>query len=278
MRFLERAIRRGVSNAVGKAIGNAVTQAVEPKASELVNRAANTLQGERQAPSSSGTLEGAVGNLERVMQDYGTQAAKNMKLCPKCNEPTTADRKFCPHCGAQLPAQTVAEGAVCTCCGKQNTIGTKFCQECGTKLPAALAEEQARAEADAEVMSQWDRYLSHYPKWSCGGSEFNIEFYDPGVVCFTAFFAGNHSAAQRAVAEYRQLLFNNGFREAGEYPCIEQLYKMENGVCYHVDTGMCFEGSPDSPQIAFDQSEPCGGFYYEKPQPKRKASFMDLFK
>ena len=78
--------------------------------------------------------------------------------------------------------------------------------------------------------------------------------------------------------EYRQILLQNGFRQAGEYPCIEHLYKMENGVCYHVDTGMCFESHSDSPSIAFDISEPRGGFNYVKPEPKKKTSFLDLFK
>ena len=278
MGFLERAIRRGVSDAVGKAIG----KAIEPTMTDLTNKAANAIDQaaqntEQQVARSSG-LEGAMANLERSVQGYATEAAKNMKVCPNCNKPTTADKKFCPDCGTQLPEQTVAQGAVCTSCGKQNAIGTKFCQDCGTKLPAAIAEEQAQADRNAAVMAEWDQYLSHYPKWTCGGSEFNIELYDHGCVGFTAFFKGNVNAAHRAVDEYRQILLQNGFRQAGEYPCIEQLYKMENGVCYHVDTGMCFEAHSDSPSIAFDISEPRGGFNYVKPEPKKKTSFLDLFK
>ena len=278
MGFLERAIRRGVSNAVGKAIG----KAIEPTVTDLTNKAANAINQaaqntEQQAARSSG-LEGAMANLERSVQGYATEAAKNMKVCPNCNKPTTADKKFCPECGTQLPEQTVAQGAVCPSCGKQNAIGTKFCQDCGTKLPAAIQEEQAQADRNAAVMAEWDQYLSHYPKWSCGGSEFNIEEYDPGCFEFRANFNGNHQAARRAVDKYRQILLQNGFRQAGEYPCIEHLYKMENGVCYHVDTGMCFEASPDSPSIAFNIQEPRGGFDYVKPEPKKKTSFLDLFK
>ena len=278
MGFLERAIRRGVSDAAGKAIG----KAIEPTVTDLTNKAANaidqaTQNTEQQAARSSG-LEGAMANLERSVQGYATEAAKNMKVCPNCNKPTTADKKFCPECGTQLPEQTVAQGAVCPSCGKQNAIGTKFCQDCGTKLPAAIAEEQAQADRNAAVMAQWDEKLPQYPKWTCGGSEFNIEQYDPGCFEFRANFNGNHQAARRAVDEYRQILLQNGFRQAGEYPCIEHLYKMENGVCYHVDTGMCFEASPDSPSIAFNIQEPRGGFDYVKPEPKKKTSFMDLFK
>ena len=278
MGFLERAIRRGVSDAVGKAIG----KAIEPTVTDLTNKAANaidqaTQNTEQQVVRSSG-LEGAFSNLEHSVQGYATEAAKNMKVCPSCNKPTTADKKFCPECGAQLPEQTVAQGTVCTSCGKQNSIGTKFCQDCGAKLPAAIAEEQAQADRNAAVMAQWDQYLSNYPKWNCGGSEFNIEEYDTGCFEFSANFNGNNLAARRAVDEYRQILLQGGFRQAGEYPCIEHLYKMENGVCYHVDTGMCFEASPDSPSIAFDISEPRGGFNYVKPEPKKKTSFMDLFK
>ena len=278
MGFLERAIRRGVSDAVGKAIG----KAIEPTVTDLTNKAANAIDQsvqntEQQVARSSG-LEGAMANLERSVQGYATEAAKNMKVCPNCNKPTTADKKFCPDCGTQLPEQTVAQGAVCPSCGKQNAIGTKFCQDCGTKLPAAIAEEQAQADRNAAVMAEWDQYLSHYPKWTCGGSEFNIEEYDPGCFEFRAYFNGNNQAARRAVDEYRQILLQNGFRQAGEYPCIEHLYKMENGVCYHVDTGMCFEASPDSPSISFTIGEPHGGFNYVKPEPKKKTSFMDLFK
>lgn len=278
MGFLDRAIRRGVSDAVGKAIG----KAIEPTVTDLTNKAANTIDQtvqhtERQAQRSS-SLGGAMANLERSMQDYTTQAAKNMKICPSCNNATTADKKFCPECGAQLPEQTVAQGAVCSSCGKQNSVGTKFCSDCGAKLPAAIQEEQAEAQRNANVMAEWDQYLSHYPKWNCGGTEFNIESYDTDCFEFRASFKGNSQGAHRAVSEYRQLLTQNGFRQAGEYPCIEHLYKMENGVCYHVDTGMCFESSSDCPSICFDIREPRGGFYYVKPEPKKKAGFKDLFK
>ena len=277
MGFLERAIRRGVSDAVGKAIG----KAIEPTVTDLTNKAANAIDQsvqntEQQVARSSG-LEGAMANLERSVQGYATEAAKNMKVCPNCNKPTTADKKFCPDCGTQLPEQTVAQGAVCPRCGKQNAIGTKFCQDCGTKLPAAIAEEQAQADRDAAVMAQWDAKLPQYPKWTCGGTKMYIDDYDTHYI-FGAEFGGNATAAVRAVSEYRQVLLQNGFRQAGEYPSVEHLYKRVDGVVYHVDTEHCFEGDPDCPSIGFDKSEPRGGFDYVKPEPKKKTSFLDLFK
>ena len=213
MGFLERAIRRGVSDAVGKAIG----KAIEPTVTDLTNKAANAIDQaaqntEQQVARSSG-LEGAMANLERSVQGYATEAAKNMKVCPNCNKPTTADKKFCPECGTQLPEQTVAQGAVCPNCGKQNAIGTKFCQDCGTKLPAAIAEEQAQADRNAAVMAEWDEKLPQYPKWTCGGTKMYIDDYDTHYI-FGAEFNGNATAAQRAVSEYRQVLLANGFRQA----------------------------------------------------------------
>ena len=262
MGFLERAIRRGVSDAVGKAIG----KAIEPTVTDLTNKAANAIDQaaqntEQQVARSSG-LEGAMANLERSVQGYATEAAKNMKVCPNCNKPTTADKKFCPDCGTQLPEQTVAQGAVCPSCGKQNVIGTKFCQDCGTKLPVAVQEEQMHADDHASVMSKWDKQLPQYPKWNCGGSHFEIEVYD-GFTTFSVNFDGNTFRAKQAVEQYRQLLLEGGFREAGENPTIEHLYKMIDGVCYHADTEHCFEGDNDTATIYFNTGEPQGGFYYK---------------
>ena len=274
MGFLERAIRRGVSDAVGKAIG----KAIEPTVTDLTNKAANAIDQaaqntEQQVARSSG-LEGAMANLERSVQGYATEAAKNMKVCPNCNKPTTADKKFCPECGTQLPEQTMAQGAVCPSCGKQNVIGTKFCQGCGTKLPVAVQEEQMHADDHASVMSKWDKQLPQYPKWNCGGSHFEIEVYD-GFTTFSVNFDGNPFRAKQAVEQYRQLLLEGGFREAGENPTIEHLYKMIDGVCYHADTEHCFEGDNDTATIYFNTGEPQGGFYY-KPD-KKSFGLKGLF-
>lgn len=274
MGFLERAIRRGVSDAVGKAIG----KAIEPTVTDLTNQAANAIDQaaqntEQQVARSSG-LEGAMANLERSVQGYATEAAKNMKVCPNCNKPTTADKKFCPECGTQLPEQTVAQGAVCPSCGKQNVIGTKFCQDCGTKLPVAVQEEQMHADDHASVMSKWDKQLPQYPKWNCGGSHFEIEVYD-GFTTFSVNFDGNTFRAKQAVEQYRQLLLEGGFREAGENPTIEHLYKMIDGVCYHADTEHCFEGDNDTATIYFNTGEPQGGFYYK--QDKKSFGLKGLF-
>ena len=278
MGFLERAIRRGVSDAVGKAIG----KAIEPTVTDLTNKAANAIDQsvqntEQQVARSSG-LEGAMANLERSVQGYATEAAKNMKVCPNCNKPTTADKKFCPDCGTQLPEQTVAQGAVCPSCGKQNAIGTKFCQDCGTKLPAAIAEEQAQADRNANLMAEWDAKLPQYPKWSCGGQLLNIECYDENAYGISVEFKNNPQAVQRAVEQYRQILLANGFRQAGQYPSIEQLFKRIDGVVYNVDTEHCFDGDADTACVGFCIREPYGGFDYVKPEPKKKTSFMDLFK
>lgn len=280
-RMIRDGIRRGISNAVGNAVGSAVQKAVEPKAAELVNKAAGQLDsasnsGTRQDINTSGGLEGAMANLERAAQGYATEAAKNMKICPSCQKPTTADKRFCPECGTALPEQTVAQSAVCINCGKQNSIGIKFCQDCGTKLPAAIQEEQAAADRNAAVMAAWDEKLSHYPKWNCGGTDYAFDDYDT-YMTFSARFKDNDYVARQSVEQYRQILLHSGFRQAGQYPSMEHLYKKVEGICYHVDTEHCFEGDSDCPTIGFDNSEPYGGFDYVKSEPKKKASFMDLF-
>ena len=282
MGFLERAIRRGVSQAVGNAVGNAVKKAVEPAATNLANQAAQSIDKATNKAQSTVTntsgLEGAMANLERSVQGYATEAAKNTKVCPNCGKPNGADKKFCSDCGTKLPEQTLAQGALCTDCGTQNGIGTKFCQNCGAKLPATIQEEELKAQKNAAVMAEWDLKLPQYPRWTCGGAEISLEDYGDNNFMLNACFNGNNQQAQRAVEEYRQILLQNGFRQAGQYPSIQQLFKRIDGVVYNVDTEHCFEGDPDCACIGFCIREPYGGFDYVKPEPKKKTSFMDLFK
>ncbi len=278
MGFLERAIRNGIRKGIGDAVGKAVQQAVEPKATELVNQAAEKLDQQRgQRKQPAGGLESALGNLERSMQGYATEAAKNTKICPNCGKPRSADIKFCPGCGAKLPEETLAAGALCPSCGKQNTIGTKFCCDCGKKLPAAMAEEQAQSDRNAAVMAEWDEKLAAYPKWNLGGTELDIEMIDGGYIIFSVCFPGDPNAAYAAMKQYREILQQYGFKQAGQYPSIEHLYKKVNSVCYHVDTEHCFDGDSDRACFGMDHYEPVGGFDYVKPEPKKKG-FFDLFK
>jgi len=302
MGFLERAIKRGVSNAIGNAVEQGVRRAVEPKieeaAASVVNKAADKINEaagmgatEQQAtgtltpdstPRASVNQEslnqaaGVLGGLFGAMQNAANEAAKNMKICPSCGQPAKADQKFCPSCGEKLPETTVAQGAICPSCGKQNSIGMKFCADCGTKLPAAVAEEQAAANRNAAVLAEWGEKLPQYPKWSCGGDEIYINDYDENGYSFGAVFKNNPDAAHRAVEEYRQILLANGFRQAGQYPSMEQLFKRIDGVVYNVDTEHCFEGDPDCACIGFCVREPYGGFDYVKPEPKKKTSWKDL--
>lgn len=163
MGFLSNAIRKGVGDAVSKAVGGAIKEAVTPVAqkyadkaaeqldqasavtSQQINQANTAMQGVNQEVKQSGgfsNLEGSLANFQRSMENYATEAAKNMKTCSSCGETTFADKKFCPSCGAKLPDETLAQATVCPSCGTQNVVGTKFCQECGSKLPLAYAEEE----------------------------------------------------------------------------------------------------------------------------------------
>ncbi len=277
MGFLERAIRKGVSDAVGKAIG----KAIEPTVTDLTNKAANAIdqasQNTQQQVQRSSGLEGAMSNLESKLQGYVTEAAKNTKVCPNCGKPNGADKKFCSDCGTELPEQTLAQGAICTECGTQNNIGTKFCQNCGAKLPATIAEKQAQADRNAAVMAEWDTKLPQYPKWACGGDEIYIESYDDNGYGVSVVFKNNPHSAHNAVEQYRQILLQNGFRQAGQYPSVQQLFKRIDDVVYNVDTEHCFDGDPDCACIGFCIREPYGGFDYVKPEPKKTTSLKDLF-
>lgn len=282
MGFLERAIKKGISEGIGKAVGDAISKAVEPAATEFANKTAQQLdkasQSAYQATRSPVGLNGAFANLERAAQGYAVRMSENIKICPNCEKAADAEKTFCPNCGSKLPDTTVAQNAVCPNCNKQNTIGTKFCEDCGTKLPAAMQEEERAAASDRTVMAEWDEKMPQYPKWNCGGCNYNIECCEVNCFLFSADFGGNDFAARQAVDRYRKYLVQNGFHQAGQYPHIEHLYKKIDGIVYHVDTEHCFDGDPDCPSIGFDTREPLGGYDYVKPEPKKPTSLRDLFK
>ena len=288
MSLLKRALREGIRKGVGDAIGDAVRQAIEPTATQFANKAAQRLeqstnaaadrvkQGTDQARRATGGLQDALRNLEQAAQGYATEMGKNMKVCPSCGQPTTAEKTFCPSCGQRLPEETLAAGAVCPSCGKQNSLTTKFCTDCGEKLPHVLrAEEEARAK-DAAVLTQWQQFLPQYPLWSCGGTNLCLEQLEGGYM-FSVTFPGD-APARAAVEEYRAVLEAAGFRQAGQYPCREHLYKMVGGQCFHVDTEHCFDGDGDAPCFYFSMDEPTGGFDYKEPQPKKQPGLKDLFR
>ena len=288
MSLLERAIKNGISKGISNAVGNAVKQAVEPKATAYANKVAGELdeaaqnisqqtqEAAQQTAKATNGLEGAFANLQQSMESYATQAAKNMKICPKCQTASPADKTFCPNCGTKLPEETLADGAVCTQCGKQNTVGTKFCSACGAKLPFAIAEEKAEADKNAAVLAKWAEKMPQYPVWNCGGTDFELEEGEDWFK-FSASF-DTEAEGEQSIPAYRALLKANGFREAGQNPDISHLYKKIDGKCYHVDTEHCFEGSMERPEIWFNIQEPYGGFDYVKPEPKKGFSFRDFLK
>ena len=176
MSWLKREIERGIGRGIGNAIGQAVGQAVKPAADRIaektitprVNQAADTInqaagQQPMQGQQATNNLTGALFNFKSAMMNVANEAAKNMKVCPSCGEPTTADKTFCPSCGTQLPEQTAAESAVCAACGHQNDVGTKFCAGCGAKLPELGPAEKPTCAGCGEELPEGVKFCP-----SCG--------------------------------------------------------------------------------------------------------------
>ena len=169
MSFLKRMIKDGIREGVSNAIGDAVKGAVEPAATNLANKAAakiedvaekdNAEAAEKQAETKSAFsgLEGAFANLEKAAQSYATEISKNMKVCPECNTPTDAAKKFCPECGAKLPEETVADSSVCKECGTQNTPGTKFCQDV---VQSCLRRKKKKPTHRQRTMMLWQHGMN----------------------------------------------------------------------------------------------------------------------
>lgn len=306
MGFLDRAIKGAISNAVGDAVEKGVRKAVAPKVEQAATNAVNSAAAQFNraagidpaapaapaAPSeaqstlnraeldaAANTFGSLFGGLAGAANTFANEAAKNMKICPNCGEGAGAQQAFCPSCGTKLPEQTVAQGAVCSSCGMQNGIGTKFCAGCGAKLPCALAEEEAARAQFESVLASWGTLLPNYPKWCFGGTSLSIDHIGSDVNGYPFYEMKVSGTNPGVLGQYKALLSQNGFRQAGEYPSETRLYKMVGNVCYCFDSGDPFPYDAGEMVVRFTVGEPQGGFNYEKPAPKSTLNgIFDLFK
>jgi hypothetical protein len=76
--------------------------------------------------------------LEKEMEKEIRQARRRgtmpttARACPRCGHAATPEDRFCGHCGAALPEQTVA---ACAYCGTSREPTDRFCANCGRPLP-----------------------------------------------------------------------------------------------------------------------------------------------
>jgi len=279
-RAITRGVKRGVNQAVGNAVSNAIGNAVTRKVTETVaqplNQAANQASPPpnpahmQQAQANAAQLGGIFGSFAGAAENYANQAARHLKICAGCGNAAGAEQSFCPSCGSKLPEMTAAQGAVCQSCGRENGVGTRFCAGCGNKLPAAMAgEEAARAKNEAEL-AKWDVLLPQYPKWTLGGQEIRMEEYglENGCPAYGLHVSG--AGLPGLLAQYNQVLAQNGFIQAGQYPSPSQLFKRIGGVVYSFSSDNAFDGGVDHMSLYFCVREPHGGFDYVKSEPKQK--------
>ncbi len=312
-------VTKGIQDAVSQKVEDEAKKAAEDVVDDVVDTAKEEVAGEvaeqvgdkvgeaatgaaTELNDSVGQLKDALGELNSAMKEadesmskvspeemdqamsflesMAKDSLKGMRVCLECEEPVKGDVKFCPKCGAKLPDKTVMELALCSKCGKQNTPGTDFCGECGAKLPYKEMMEERQIRKDQEVLSKWSENLSCYPVWSCGGTDLGIQRLEDRIIEFSAWFKDDPDGARKAVEQYTQILKENGFRSAGQYPSDYHLYKMVDGVCYHVDLEHCFESGDDSVYLYLVlNDEPTGGFDYVKPEPKKKSGgLFGMFK
>lgn len=172
---ISQGISKGISAGLNKAVGEAVNKVAAPAVNKWAERTVGELnesfadirqgvndlndaaasitpeQRDAIAAGFGGLDLGNLGQLRANAEQYATEMAKSLKECPECGETCTADKIFCPSCGARLPEYTIAEAYVCPKCGKQNSVDTKFCQVCGEVLPVFREEYEAeKAEREAE--------------------------------------------------------------------------------------------------------------------------------
>lgn len=261
-------VGNSVSSGIAKGVGNAVSSAVEKKvapaadklagqAAEKINETTATLntaaaeaggsmaeaaagvseanQAAAQASAAAGAgagfagLAGSLSGLMGMANAMATEAASNIKICPKCGEGAPANMKFCPKCGTALPEQTVGEQYICPKCGAKNLPGTSFCAECGAILPIAEKEQAEQKAKDDAVLASFAELLPQYPLWNQGGSAYEI------TPCgenegYPSYSFSAEGVTREALDAYIALLKENGFARPEGCSDDESLYKVIDGV------------------------------------------------
>lgn len=291
MGLFDKIIKQGMDSVIGKTmdqVAQKAGQAAQKQVADKVDAWAGNLadkvspkpeQADRQnAAAQTGASLGAAFNVFQGMaESFATEAGKSMKICPSCGEGASSSNTVCPNCGADLPEQTVSQGAVCQKCGLQNAMWAETCTGCGEKLPNALAREQAQLAKDQAALAQWSRLLPQYPLWTLGGSNINLDESsdDAGRPVYMLNIDG---VSQTALEQYRDLLLQSGFKMAGQYPSRDALYKKTGEICHCFNSQEPFPSDEGRLCVYFLISEPSGGYDYVKPEPKPKTSLFDLFK
>lgn len=251
--ILSGAISGGVSKALNKAVENAVKQGVEQNAAGTAagQPVGTTGQpaGAQTSPQGAGQTEaglggvlgglGALGGLGTVLggmaanaQSYATEVSKNVKICPNCGEACSADRDFCPQCGAKLPQETAADAYTCPKCGRVNTPGTKFCAKCGATLPGAEQEVARGRASDEAALREFSTKLSHYPMWHVGGRDFQLS--DCGMRNGYPCYTWDVTGPSVLLSQYITALKAAGFVDKGHNG--ETYIKNVGGVYYAFNT------------------------------------------
>ena len=265
---ISNGISKGISKGIGSAVGKAIENAVAPAAERMANKGAEAINSvteelDKSVKQTNAALEeasaataeagasakeavkaaGGLAGLESALAGWASRAESlatsmsvSMKICPNCGHPSPAGKDFCPNCGTKLPEKTIGQEYTCEKCGTPNTPGTKFCSKCGALLPGAAAEVKAQQEKDNKVLDEMAATLPQYPKWNCGGKEF--EFEDAGGQNGQPSYSLRFKASQQEVNAYVELLKQAGFAKDASY----DYWKVIDGVCRTCNVGDIQDG------------------------------------
>lgn len=189
-------VGEGLAKSASDALGKAVSQAVKPAAEKFAEKQADL-------------INAVTKNIENAAESVRTAGDSLNEAGKALNE---------------TASQTDPE---------QLKMAMEFLRQNARIAADEISKIEAEEKpSDEEQLAKWDTLLSDYPKWSCGGKEFEYEEYTYGENDDRKGIRFTFDGCEAYTLAYQAVLIANGFQPKWRHSSSNQVWYKQAGNRY----------------------------------------------